>query len=717
MLAFSPLSLPYFAAAACLATLGVITIVVRGDVLARLAILMMVAALLPWSLAFGLVGCTQDPVLAEQLLRLGLAPCSLIGPCLMVLVLSISGRFDDHRLLSAVAFAAGLTAAILCWATDWVVAGVRPTPSGFLFIRSGWMQSLHIGQIPAWGILGVLVSRRGMRVDRNQNWRLHRQRMIIIVALSLISLLDLALSEGWFGWYPAAWIAAVGASLVGIHSIFRADLLRARGIDRAAAVELALLIGVTLVLYAVVWRDNRTWTTRPVAAAVFSAPLPMLGLVASWTLRIRRRRAERTSDAATLALDAFSDELEDLTEERPVAVRLRELLEGHTQVSAVRVWLAGDDGGLVPVVPEDLAPLRIDARIRTWMVANPEPLVVAELAAIRLGGLRGLAEDLIGGLVADVVVPLCDRETLVGLAVGNLPAFRVLNDAERDFVRAAATTAARGMTFVALTREAGHLAETQREVEVAEAVQQARAVGDTVVDAEPWQILVHYRPAARVAGDVWLALPLGDGKVLVFVGDVVGRGVPAALVSAAVGGVCEAAAAMTGPALEPRALLELVHQTVRDIAGGAQRVTAFAAVLDHGARTVRFACAGHRGAYVVRPVPGEARARLDVLHARGTALGEPQPMIGVGERPLELADVVVACSDGVVEVRAAVGEPWGERRLQRVLRGQVLDAGDRAARMIVQAAVAHAGDAQVHDDMLVLVARAAEGPDVEGAPA
>jgi sigma-B regulation protein RsbU (phosphoserine phosphatase) len=178
-------------------------------------------------------------------------------------------------------------------------------------------------------------------------------------------------------------------------------------------------------------------------------------------------------------------------------------------------------------------------------------------------------------------------------------------------------------------------------------------------------------------------------------------------VSAAVGGVCEAAAALRGEALEPRPLLELVHKTVRDIGGGAQRVTAFAAVIDAGARKVRFACAGHRGAYLVRPGSGEERVRLDVLHARGTALGEPQLVVGEGERTITENDVVVACSDGVVDVRDNKGEPWGERRLQRMMRDQVVNAGDKAARMIVAAAVAHAVDAPVGDDMLAVVVRPA----------
>lgn len=705
-LAFSPLSVPYLAAAIALAALGVVTVVVRGDTLIRLAMLLLVAVTLPWALSYALVGSTRDPALAERLFRVGLAPVSMTGPGLMLLVLAVSGRVDAHRWLLAGAFGVALTTAVLCWATELMVGGTFETASGLLFVTPGPLQLIHVLQIPAWGAVGVALSRRAMSFDRNHAWRIQRRQVVIIVGLSLVTLVDPLLAAG-IGWYPAAWLPAVVSSGIGIYAILRQDLFRARGVDHASVLELAILAGVTGLLYLVLWEGNRTWTDRPLAAAVFTAPLPMIGLVASWTMRIKRRRAERASDGATAAIDTFAEEVEALSDEREVAVRLGELLVAHTQATDARVWLADDAGAMIPVVPVETTapPIPIDARVRAWIVANPDPLMVAELATLRLGGLRALVEAMVARVEADVLVPLVDRDTLVGMAAGNLPRFKVLRDDERDFVRAVATTAARGMTFVGLTREAGHLAETAREVEVAEAVQQARAVGDTVIEASPWQVLAHYRPAARVAGDVWMTARLTEGRQLLFIGDVVGTGVPAALVSAAIGGVCEATASLRGAALEPRALLELVHKTVRGIGGGAQRVAAFAAVIDAGTRKVTFACAGHRGAYVVRPGAGEERVRLDVLHARGSTLGEPQAQIGEGERPMSDADIVVACSDGVVEVRDGRGEPWGERRLQRMMRDQVVSAGDRAARMIVAAAVAHAADAPVMDDMLAVVVR------------
>lgn len=706
-LTFSALCLPYVAVVAALLVTSVICVVVRGDVVIRLALLTLCGAAIPWACAFIILCCTEDRALATLAVRVGTGPISLVGPGILMLILAVSGRFDSRRIVVALAFAAGTASMVICWSTTWVIEGVREIPAGMLFPTPGPMQLVHLAQIPLWGIAGMVISRRGMRGVRDDHARALRRRAIAVAVLAITTLADTLLDHGIVGVYPLAWLPSLLAIGIAIHSVLRADLLRARGIDHPALLELASLGLVVVFLYVVGWGGNETWNASPVVTGLFLGPLPMLGLVAAWMLRIRRRRAERASDTASTAIDRFAEEVRDLDDEAAVATALGALLAAHAPITETRAWLVDEAGTLSPLVPADGPSPKIDARVRAWMVANSEPLVVAELATARVGGLRALVEEVVEKLDADVVIPLVDRDMLIGVAVAALPAYRVLRDDERDFVRNASTTAARGLTFMALTREAAHLATTAREVELAEAVQHARATGDVTLGVGPWQVLGHYRPAARVAGDVWSCADLGDGKLLLFAGDVVGRGVPSAMVSAAVGGVCEAAPALTGGAIEPRALLELAHRTVRDLGGGTQRVTAFAAVLDRFNGKVKFASAGHRGAYVVRPGEGDERPRLDVLSARSTPLGEPTLIIGEGERPLHPDDLLVACSDGVVEVRSETGDPWGDRRLQRMLRDQLIGAGDRAARMIVAASIAHAGDTAVADDMLVVVVRPA----------
>jgi serine phosphatase RsbU (regulator of sigma subunit) len=337
------------------------------------------------------------------------------------------------------------------------------------------------------------------------------------------------------------------------------------------------------------------------------------------------------------------------------------------------------------------------------MAANPAPLVAVEIGSLRLGGLRTPIESFLTGVDADVIIPLVDRDALVGLATAPLAEGRPLRVGDRELVHDAATAAARALTFVALTAEAAALEGVAREVEVAEAVQAARAGSDVQVDVGSWRIGVGYHAAARVAGDVWSWAELPDHRLLVVLADVVGRGVPAALVSAAVAGACEAAAMLLGTETRPDGLMRLLHDTVSQI-GGSQRASAFAVILDPDAGVARYACAGHRGGYLLKPRESGG-SDVVALAARGTSLGEPALILGVGEVALGPSDWLVAVSDGMAETRNEAGQPFGERRLLRALRDWTTAAGDRAAELLLHETTGHAGNRPLDDDLVMLAAR------------
>jgi sigma-B regulation protein RsbU (phosphoserine phosphatase) len=215
------------------------------------------------------------------------------------------------------------------------------------------------------------------------------------------------------------------------------------------------------------------------------------------------------------------------------------------------------------------------------------------------------------------------------------------------------------------------------------------------------RVAVSYQPASRVAGDLWSCVARPDERLLVLVGDVAGRGLASALVSAAVLGAGQVAAGLLGSQATPEAVLALLHDTVVEVDGGRHRVTAFAAIVDRNAGRITYAAAGHRGGYLVRKKGAEAE--LVALIGRGTALGERERVIGTGVRDLAADDVIVLISDGVIESRSATGQAWGERRLQRALRELAPRAGEQLGEALLDAARAHAGEATHDDDLLVVV--------------
>jgi sigma-B regulation protein RsbU (phosphoserine phosphatase) len=151
--------------------------------------------------------------------------------------------------------------------------------------------------------------------------------------------------------------------------------------------------------------------------------------------------------------------------------------------------------------------------------------------------------------------------------------------------------------------------------------------------------------------------------------------------------------------------------------------TLSAAILDPGARELRFVSCGHPAPYVCRAAsaaPGGGAApggpiELHALVGRGNPLGTGAPATPrVHQRPFQAGDVVVWYTDGVIEAQDPAGAPFGDRRLQHLLKRL-----DRArltpahVHDLVQSAVAaHRAGHPRADDETVVVAQHARRSEV-----
>lgn len=685
-------AIPFVAVAVSLAAMALVAAIRRGDLVVRLGFVMVGVTALPWAIGMALVACTTDPDLAYRLSQAGLGPVPLVGSGLLMVVLAVVGKLDAQRPVLVSSAVLGLILLVVTTTTDLVIAGVRTVGWGFVFPRAGPLYFVHTGLFAGAVGWGVWLSRRSvpwLRASLNQG-----RFALALGVLSTLTVSDTLIAFGLVDVFPLAWLPALIAASLSLWAIQRQDLLRGHGIDRTVALELVVLVVGAVVIVAL-------------AAAVGHGRAPVLIVAAAATAAamIMAGRSVGHGDAIagpSLAVDRFAERVATSGDADAVGRGLAELLESHRLASAVRVWGRGEGRWLPLHLPPGTsgaaAELDLPDAVRTWLLGVRRTIAVGDLATARLGARRAVIEEWARRLDADVIAPLVDGEQLVGLAVGVRTVG--LRDAERVAIDDAILAASRALTVIGLTREIEARAELARELELAEAVRQARSAAD-VREIGGSRLAVAYQPASRVAGDLWSGVALPDGRLLVLVGDVAGRGLAAALVSAAVLGAGQAAAALLGERATPEAVLALLHDTVVEVDGGRHRVTAFAAIVDRKAGRVTYAAAGHRGGYLLRF--GEAHAELIALIGRGTALGEPERVIGTGARELGADDVIVLISDGVVESRAADGRSWGERRLQRALRELGPRAGDRLGEALLDAAQAHAGDAERDDDLLVVV--------------
>jgi serine phosphatase RsbU (regulator of sigma subunit) len=685
-----------------LAMLGASAAALHGDRMRRVGVLVLAAVALPWAVTMALSASTDDAALALAMTRAGLGPVSIGGTAILFLTLNDAGKVDNHRGLIGFSFACALATMIVDWGTDLVVDGMRLETGDVLYPAAGPLNVLHVGQVALWAGVGIFIARRGQRHARDQSRRLLMKTSLVIAALAALANTDALIAIGVLRFYPVAWLPASIGALLGTWVLWRTNRLRGDGVDRRGVVELCLTIAACAGVMAIVFEARGSAAARPLTIAALTAPL--LAIAFLFGMPGRGGARARASSVSGDAMLGFAERLQGAVTDDGVAQGLVTFLGDRAGAAQVRVWRMTPDG-LVPLTEDSPTP-GLDARVRAWLTANRSPIVAGDVASMRLGGMRALIEGFVTAADADVIVPLVDRDAMVGLVTVTFPDGRVPRPSEREVIAEAAQAAAQALTFTGLRREAEARAQTAREVEVADAMQQARADGDVRVDVGGWRVRACYRPGGVVAGDVWTWAELRGGELLLVVGDVIGRGLSAALIAAAVAGAVESAAALRGGALEPDAMLELLHDTVTGVAGPTATLGAFAIVLGRG--RARFASAGHRGAYLVQRHDG-TRADVHALSAAGTPLGERRLHIGRGETPLADDDLIVIASDGVVDVTDPRGARWGERRLVRALRTWVPQAGDGAAEQLVSAAAAHAGESPLDDDLVVLAASRKHG--------
>jgi serine phosphatase RsbU (regulator of sigma subunit)/ketosteroid isomerase-like protein len=213
----------------------------------------------------------------------------------------------------------------------------------------------------------------------------------------------------------------------------------------------------------------------------------------------------------------------------------------------------------------------------------------------------------------------------------------------------------------------------EQELRVARRIQQA-SLPKEVPTLEGWQISPLYQPAREVGGDFYDFFDLQDGRVGVVVGDATGKGIPAALVAEATSNMLRAVAQAFFAS--PGEVLTRVNETLVARIPPNMFVTCFYAILEEESGSLSYANAGHTLPCCKRHNEDQA----DELRARGMPLGL---MLGMPyeekETTLAPGDVVLLCTDGLVEAHDHQGEKFGTPRLRDVLSersegGNVLSA-------------------------------------------
>jgi sigma-B regulation protein RsbU (phosphoserine phosphatase) len=218
-----------------------------------------------------------------------------------------------------------------------------------------------------------------------------------------------------------------------------------------------------------------------------------------------------------------------------------------------------------------------------------------------------------------------------------------------------------------------------------------------------------FRPCDELAGDLLGIVPLDDDRVGLYVIDVAGHGVPAALLSVTLSHWLAPARGQSplmvsapddsrGEVSPPARVAERLSAQFPFDVRTAQYFTMLYGVLDMSRRTFRFVCAGHPA-----PVHQPRREPAFFLSASGFPVGiVPEAEYEETEIALDPGDRLFLFSDGLADAQNASGQEFGRQALLEALAGARSEPLDAAVQSTLTAIESHVGDSGMKDDLTLL---------------
>jgi sigma-B regulation protein RsbU (phosphoserine phosphatase) len=305
------------------------------------------------------------------------------------------------------------------------------------------------------------------------------------------------------------------------------------------------------------------------------------------------------------------------------------------------------------------------------------------------------------------IVPLLVDDHAVGVLVVNQRRPRLLAADDLRLLQLMANQAAIAIEKARLYEKEFEMQALEKELALGREIQLS-LLPEAPPNLPGWEFAAHYQAAREVGGDFYdfLPLPAGAGHVGLVIADVSGKGVPAALVMARTCAMIHTAAQQGH---SPSAALAQANALLVNYTRSHILLTALCAFLDTGTGRLAYANGGHN-----RPLWFHAHTgTVEELATPGIILGAFETL-DLEESAVDLApgDLLVLYTDGVTEAMDGQRVPFGEARLQEIVRSVASEGGgaEQVVAAIVGAVEDHVGTDDQSDDLTLVVVRRSTRP-------
>lgn len=498
-----------------------------------------------------------------------------------------------------------------------------------------------------------------------------------------------------------AYLLIVG--LLNVRKLQWVDTLTARGKRRLLGLASAGFVVITSALLSTSATDTNNalkfflpglpffFEISCLLIAAYCARLTLAALMALPTAGVVDRRNSEVDSLAYLnRIVAETVDFDKLIEVVTQKARLA--------CNASAAWMEMRSGGeRITASPQGISHDQIE-----WLHLNPEfdtvisrceePCLIESLEEHpRLASLTKFENTIARSLIA---IPLLSGTTRIGtLIVVKVESYGF----EPDDVRL--LTAFRDNVSVALENarlmhDSVQNERIKREMMVARTIQQ-RLLPQQIPTLEGFEIEALSHPAYEVGGDYYDIVRLRDGSLCILIGDVSGKGVPAAFYMAQLKG---AVLALSREVTGARDFLSRINATLHGSIEKQIYITLLCAVLRNNPATITISRAGHMPALL------KQHGGVAVVTPKGMGIGLVAPPLfdrTLEECTIELApgDACLLFTDGVSESRSPDEDELGYEPLLDVLRSPAAQSAATILHEVNTAVVHHAKSAMQHDDI------------------
>jgi serine phosphatase RsbU (regulator of sigma subunit) len=338
-------------------------------------------------------------------------------------------------------------------------------------------------------------------------------------------------------------------------------------------------------------------------------------------------------------------------------------------------------------------PFHLDTQITGWMLNHKKPLIIDDLDSDERFRTLETEANPIKTLLS---VPLMLKGSIIGsLNVFNKRSGEKFIEADKRLLCIISTQSAQVIENARLYEEEQSLMSIQEEMKIAFNIQMG-LLPKSAPMIEGFEVAGKSLPAKSVGGDYFDLIRLGDGRLFFCLGDIAGKGMPAALL------MSNMLATLRGQNLDlstPGSILNHSNDHLFRNTSLERFSTLFLGILDPASSELNYSNAGHNLPFIVRASGDVTRLEMGNL------------VLGVEEEveyseylvKLDPGDTLVVFSDGISEAINPEEEEFGDETLPEIVMNNKNLTAMQLIDKVIGDVFDHAGKAPQRDDMTMVV--------------